>query len=77
MSRYDTPGGETWDVDTARNKGFPYTFPFIFDRIGDRNTIEHDETWGASVSEEKRYGETSSETFTTPVSKTGRYGANP
>ena len=36
MSRYDATFDETWDIDVSKNKGFPYTFPFVFDREENR-----------------------------------------
>ena len=36
MGRYDESFDETWVADAPKNKGFPYTFPFVFDRDEDR-----------------------------------------
>lgn len=36
MARYDEATEETWDDDVPKNKGFPYEFPFYFDREDER-----------------------------------------
>ncbi len=77
MSRYASSPAETWDADVPKNEGFPYEFPFIFDRETNRNVVNPIETWGTEIDKTERYGVTTSETFTTPVPKTGRYGEQP
>lgn len=59
MARFDTSFDETWDDDCAGSKGqpvgFPYTFPFFFDRDA-RFSDDLDESWGATMSKTGRYG---------------------
>lgn len=56
MGRYDTSPTETWDVDVSKNKGFPYTFKFAFDRENNRNITKPSEAWDTDVAKTGRYG---------------------
>ena len=56
MSRYDTTFDETWIIDVSKNLGFPYTFPFVFDRTENREITPGTETWSTDVSKSGRYG---------------------
>ena len=56
MGRYDTRPTETWDAPVAKNKGFPYEFPFYFDRDNIRTSKEPTEDWDTPIAKTGRYG---------------------
>ncbi len=56
MSRYDASFDESWDIDVSKDKGFPYTFPFQFDRTETREITPGTETWTSDVAKTGRYG---------------------
>ena len=56
MSRYDSTFDEIWDIDVTHNKGFPYEFPFQFDREESRAITQPSETWDANIAKTGRYG---------------------
>ena len=59
MARFDAIFDETWDVDVSKNKGFPYTFPLVFDRENNRYVTDSNETWDTSIAKSGRYGTSS------------------
>ena len=56
MSRYDATFDESWVIDVTHNEGFPYTFPFQFDRDESRAIIQPAETWDTDIVKTGRYG---------------------
>ncbi len=56
MARYDTSFDETWDVAVPTDTGFPYTFPFAFDRNDVRYITDDNETWNTAIGKSGRYG---------------------
>ena len=56
MPRYDATFDETWDIDVTHNEGFPYLFPFQFDREEARAITRPTETWDIDISKTGRYG---------------------
>uniref|UniRef100_A0A6M3LBD7 Uncharacterized protein n=1 Tax=viral metagenome TaxID=1070528 RepID=A0A6M3LBD7_9ZZZZ len=56
MSRYGSTFDETWDINVTHNEGFPYDFPFQFDREEARAITQPTETWDTDIPKTGRYG---------------------
>ena len=78
MTRYSTSPDDDWVASTAGSHeqlvGFPYTFPFYFDRADDKNAVSPTEDWGTDVGVVGRYGTKSEDAWSSGVATGGRYG---